>query len=123
MHAFERSIKLDLDEADGADTCDLTSLAFGQQISGRDILGGGALQEAENAGEDGTAERAEHVDVPGVGARLRRQVRHAVAADDIATEVVSLRERQLNLRPPRYVVGAIAYLEGEVPDDTSVGLL
>ena len=58
-----------------------------------------------------------------VTTRLRWKVRHAVATDDITTKIVSLRESQLNLRPPGHIVRSVADLEGEVPHHPPVRLL
>ena len=63
------------------------------------------------------------MDVARVAPRLRGNVSHAVTAYDIAAEVVTLRERQLNLRPSRHVVGPIADLKGEVPHHPPICLL
>ena len=48
---------------------------------------------------------------------------HTVAADYIATQVVSLSESELELRPARHIVGSVADLKGEVPHYASVRLL
>ena len=63
------------------------------------------------------------MDVPRVTARLCRNMSHSVAADDIATQIVSLRERDLDLWPPGDIVGSVADLKGEVPDNPPVSLL
>ena len=63
------------------------------------------------------------MDVASVRAGLRGHVRHAVAADHIAPQVVSLRERELQLGPAGHIVASPSDLEWEVPDHASVGLL
>ena len=63
------------------------------------------------------------MDVARVATRLGWQVRDAVAADDISTQVVPLCKRQFYLRPARNIVGSEADFKWEVPNDPSIRLL
>ena len=123
MQAFDCHIELDFDEADRCHSCDLSALVLGQQLGGRDILRRAALKEAQDRGEDRAAYWAEDMDIASMTARLCRNVRHAIATDDITTEKVSLGKSQLNLRPSGHVIRSVADLEREVPNHSPVRLL
>ena len=123
MKSLNRHIELNLDEANWCYSSHLSSFVLGKKLRRWNVLGRWALEEPENTGEYRAADRTKDVDVASMGARLCWNVGHSVAADHITTQVVSLSECELDLRPSRDVVGAVAHFEGEVPHDPSIRLL
>ena len=63
------------------------------------------------------------MNVASMRTRLCRQMGHTIAADNISTPVVTLRECQLDLWPTRDIVGSKANFKWEVPYDSSICLL
>ena len=123
MQSLDRDIELNFDQADRRDPSHFPAFVFRQEFSGWNVFGWAALEEAEDGGQYRAADRTEDVDVSRLAAWLGRYVRHTVATDDIATQIVSLRKSQLDLGPAGDIVRSVADFEREVPNDSPIGLL
>lgn len=123
MQALDSHIKLHFYQAYRCHSCHFTSLILSQKFRWRDILCRTTLKEAEDGGEDWTADRAEDVNVARVAPWLRRYMCHTIPADHVTTKVISLGESQFYLWPSRHIVGPVANFKWEVPDDPAVSLL
>lgn len=99
VQVFERDVKLYFDEADRRYSSDFATFSFCQQLCRLRVLCRRPLEEAEYTGEDRAAQGAENVNVARMRPRLRWQVCNSIAADHVATQVVSFCEGQLDLRP------------------------
>lgn len=63
------------------------------------------------------------MNIAGLRAWLGRQVSDSIAADDVATQVVTLGEGEFDLGPARDIVAPVAHFEGEVPNHAPIRLL
>jgi len=63
------------------------------------------------------------MNVAGVRSWLGGQMSHTIAADDISTPEVTLCKSQFYLWPSWNIVWTETYLEWEVPNNPSIGLL
>ena len=123
MKSLERHIELYFNQTNWWYSRHLSSLILSQKLCWWYVLCRRALEESENTRQDRAANRTEDMDVAGMCTWLSRNVGHSIAADHITTQIVSLSEREFDLRPSWDVIGAVAHLEWEVPNDPSISLL